>query len=216
VTIDSADVAQAVHMDKPHVTIDDVAGGSLTVGHTLGIDNGTFDLMGGTLTAAHIVIQHGGQLEATGTGTSTIGASVTNNGHIKVSSGTLDFQKEVGKEVSSSSSKTGTDGVSDGATLEFDKKVFADQHIFFGKGGGTLDLTDPKVFFARIHDFGTGDTISLAGAWTFVSLSNPTTGTTDLVLGSAGLNHKFVFVGDYTQSVLPITQVGSNTTITFG
>ena len=62
-TISSADVAQAVILDSAGATIEDIAGGSLTVGGTLGIDTGTYDLMGGTLTAAHIRIQHGGLLE---------------------------------------------------------------------------------------------------------------------------------------------------------
>ena len=83
VTINSADVAQTVILDSAGATIDDIAGGSLTVGGTLGIDTGTYDLMGGTLTAAHIRIQHGGLLEGSG----TIGATVTNNSVIEVSSG---------------------------------------------------------------------------------------------------------------------------------
>jgi hypothetical protein len=210
VTINSADVAQTVILDSAGATIDDSAGGSLTVGMTLGIDTGTYDLMGGTLTAAHIRIQHGGLLEGSG----TIGATVTNNSNIEVSSGTLDFKKQV----NSSPSKTGTDIVSGGALLEFDKKVFSSQHIFFGAGGGALDLTDPNAFFGHIADFRTGDLIGLIGAWTFQSISNPTTGTTDLVLGSSGHNHTFVFEGHFTQSdfaIAPAGPNGSNTHITF-
>jgi hypothetical protein len=163
--------------------------------------------MGGTLAAAHIRIQHGGLLEGSG----TIGATVTNNSKIEVSSGTLDFKRQV----NSSPSRTGTDSVSGGAVLEFDKKVFASQHIDFGAGGGTLDLTDPKVFFSHIGGFWTGDSIDLAGAWTFQSISQPTRGITDLVLASAGLDHKFVFVGGFAQSDFTVTPAGSNTTITF-
>jgi hypothetical protein len=207
VTINSADVAQTVILDSAGATIDDSTGGSLTVGATLGIDKGTYDLMGGTLTAAHIRIQHGGLLEGSG----TIGATVTNDSNIKVSSGTLDFKREV----NSSAGKKGTFHVSGGALLEFDKKVFSSQETVFGAGGGQLGLTDPKVFFAHIDHFGTGDSIGLAGAWTFVSISQPTTGTTDLVLGSAGHDHKFVFEGNFTQSNFAIAPAGSNTTITF-
>ncbi len=208
VTISSADVAQTVTLDSANATIDDSAGGSLTVGGTLGIDTGTFDLLGGTLTATHIRIQHGGLLEGSG----TIGASVTNNSVIEVSSGTLDFEKQV----NSSPSKRGTDKVSGDALLEFDKKVFSDQHIFFGAGGGRLGLTDPNVFFGHIAGFGTGDVIGLAGAWSFASISHTSGGTTDLVLGSSGGgDHKFVFAGDYKQSDFAIAPSGSNTTITF-
>jgi hypothetical protein len=183
----------------------------LAVGFTLGIDTGTFDLMGGTLTAAHIRIQNGGLLEGSG----TIGATVTNNSNIEVSSGTLDFQKQV----NSSPLKTGTVIVSGSALLEFNKKVFSSQNIDFGVSGGNLDLTDPNVFFGHIENFGTGDLIGLIGAWTFQSISQPTTGTTDLVLGSSGHNHTFVFEGNFTQSdfaIAPAGPNGSNTHITFG
>jgi hypothetical protein len=207
VTINSADVAQTVILDSAGATIEDTAGGSLTVGATLGIDTGTYDLMGGTLTAAHIRIQHGGLLEGSG----TIGATVTNNSLIEVSSGTLDFERQV----NSSHSKRGTELVSGDALLEFDKKVFSDQDIDFGTGGGRLGLFDPKVFFGHIHDFGTGDVIGLIGAWTFQSISQPKSGTTDLVLGSSGGDHKFVFAGDYTQNDFAIAPSGSNTIIKF-
>jgi len=203
VTINSADVAQTVILDSAGATIDDTAG-SLTVGGTLGIDTGTYDLMGGTLTADHIRIQHGGLLEGSG----TIGATVTNNGVIDVSSGTLDFERQV-----NSSSKGGTENVSGDALLEFNKKVFAGQDIDFGAGGGKLGLTDPKVFFGHIHDFGTGDVIGLAGLWSFVSISHPNSGTTDLVLGSSGVDHTFVFASDFTKSDFAIAQAGTNTTI---
>lgn len=209
VTISSADVAQTVVLDSAGATIDDTAGGSLTVGGTLGIDTGTYDLLGGTLTATHIRIQHGGLLEGSG----TIGATVTNNSVIEVSSGgsnSLDFKRQV----NSSSSKRGKDEVSGGALLEFDKKVFSDQDIVFG-GGGRLGLTDPIVFFGHIHNFGTGDVIGLAGAWTFVSFSQPTSGTNDLVLASGGHDHTFVFEGAYTQSNFTIAPSGLNTTIKF-
>ncbi len=208
VVISSADVAQTVILDSAFATIEDIAGGSLTVGGTLGIDTGTYNLMGGTLTAAHIRIQHGGLLEGSG----TIGATVTNNGVIEVSSGTLDFEKQV----NSSPSKRGTDEVSGGALLEFNKKVFSDQHIDFGAGGGRLGLFDPKVFFGHIHDFGTGDVIGLIGAWSFESISHTSGGTTDLVLGlSGGGDHKFVFAGDYKKGDFDIAPSGSNTTITW-
>jgi hypothetical protein len=208
VTINSADVAQTVILDSAGATIKDVAGGSLAVGGTLGIDTGTYDLLGGTLTAAHIRIQHGGLLEGSG----TIGATVTNNGKIDVSSGALVFERQV----NSSSSKRGTETVSGGADLEFDKKVFSSQDIVFGAGGGNLSLIDPKVFFGHLHDFGTGDVIGLVGAWSFESLSHPTSGTTDLVLDSSGGPHKFVFAGGgYTQSDFVITPFGPNTHISF-
>jgi hypothetical protein len=208
VTINSADVAQTVTLDSAGATIDDNAGGSLTVGMTLGIDTGTFDLLGGALTAAHIRIQHGGLLEGSG----TIAATVTNNSDIDVSSGALVFEKQV----DSSKSKTGTISVSGGAAVEFDKKVFSSQHIFFGAGGGELGIIDPNVFFGHIADFRTGDVIGLTGAWTFESISQPTMGTTDLVLGSSsGHDHKFVFEGDFTQSDFAIAPAGSNTTIKF-
>lgn len=206
VTINSADVAQTVILDSANATINDTTGGSLTVGGTLGIDTGTYDLMGGTLTAAHIRIQQGGLLEGSG----TIGATVTNNAVIDVSSGALDFEKQV-----NSSSKGGTENVSGDALLEFNKKVFAGQDIDFGAGGGKLGLTDPKVFFGHITGFGTGDLIGLAGAWSFESISHPNSGTTDLVLGSSGGDHTFVFAGDLPKSDFAIAPSGSNTTINF-
>ena len=207
VTISSADFAQTVILDSANATIDDTAGGSLTVGGTLGIDTGTYDLLGGTLTATHIRIQRGGLLEGSG----TIGATVTNNAVIDVSSGTLDFERQV-----NSSSKGGTENVSGDALLEFDKKVFAGQDIDFGAGGGRLGLTDPKVFFGQIDNFGTGDVIGLAGAWSFHSISHPNSGTTDLVLalGSSGVDHTFVFADHFTKSDFAIAP-GTNTTIKF-
>jgi hypothetical protein len=207
VTISSADVAQTVILDSATATIADASGGSLTVGGTLGIDAGTYDLMGGALTAAHIRIQHGGLFEGSG----SISATVTNNSDIKVSSGTLDFERQV----NSSNSMRGTERVSGGALLEFDKKVFSTQDIDFGAGGGSLGLTDPTVFFGRIHHFGANDVIGLAGAWSFASISNPTSATTDLVLASAGGDHTFIFAGDFTQSDFAIAPAGSNTTIKF-
>jgi hypothetical protein len=208
VTINSADVAQSVILDSAGARINDFLGGSLTVGGTLGIDTGTYDLLGGTLTATHIRIQHGGLLEGSG----TIGATVTNNSVIEVSSGGLDFQRQV----NSLPSKTGTESVSGDALLEFDKKVFASQHIDFGAGGGRLGLTDPNVFFGHIVHFASDsrDLIGLAGAWTFVSLSHPTTATTDLVLGSSGHIHTFVFAGIFTDSNFDIAPTpDGNTTI---
>jgi hypothetical protein len=144
VTISSADVAQTVLLDSAGATIDDTAGGSLTVGGTLGIDIGTYDLLGGTLTATHIRIQHGGLLEGSG----AIGATVTNDGLIEVSgsTATLDFEKQV------TSKNSGTDSVSGDALLVFNKKVFSNQHIDFG--GGNLGLTDPKAFFGRLTTSG--------------------------------------------------------------
>ncbi len=214
VAITSADVAQTVSLDSAGATIDDLPGGSLTLGGTLGIDIGTYDLLGGTLTAAHIRIQHGGLLEDNFSGKETIGATVTNNSNIKVSgpSAMLDFQKQV----NASPSTKGTFHVSGNALLEFDKKVFASQQIDFGAGGGRLGLTDPIVFFGQIANFGLGDVIGLSGSWNLVSVTNPTSGTTDLKLGMSGRDHTFVFQGDLSANDFAIAPAGSNTTIKFG
>jgi hypothetical protein len=87
----------------------------------------------------------------------------------------------------------------------------------FGAGGGTLSLLDPTAFDAlgsgHIAGFAAGDTISLAGDWAFHTLTNPTSGTTLLTLTSGDQNHRFDFIGVFSQSDFTIasgTTAGMN------
>ena len=139
-------------------------------------------------------------------GDGTIDATVENNGTIKAegAGSTVNFERKV--------VGTGTDDISGGATLEFVKG--AKQTYDFGAGGGTLDLLDPTNIGGKIDNFATGDTIKLAGDWTFSSLTHPTSGTTALTLGSSGVDHTFHFAGNFTESDFNIVS-GSTTSITW-
>ena len=111
---------------------------------------------------------------------------------------------------------TGRADISNGGTLEFDKKVV--QNIDFGAGGGTLSLLDPRAFDAKgsgtISGFGAGDTISLAGDWVLSNLTNPTSTTTDLTLRSGTVHHTFDLAGTFSQTDFTIAS-GATTTIKF-
>jgi hypothetical protein len=148
---------------------------------------------------------------SSGTGTSTIAPAVANTGTLEVASGTLDFMGAVtGK---------GIDTISGASTLEFgaavaSKTTVGDQNIGF-TGGGTLDLTDPKVFWGEISNFAGTDTIELLGSWKYSSFSENANGTlATLTLASGATKHAFDFVGSYTQGDFKITS-GATSTIAF-
>jgi hypothetical protein len=197
-------------------------GGTVTIGDSSGdkasLDNtatGVYDITGasaigrGSSTVSDI--KNAGLFEQTGTGTSTIEPAVTNTGTIEVTSGTLDFMGAVtGK---------GIETISGASTLEFDaavasKATVGNQNIGF-TGGGTLDLTDPTVFWGEISGFATTDTIELLGSWAFSSFSENSGGTlATLRLISGATKHAFDFVGDYTRADFQITS-GATSTITY-
>ena len=69
-------------------------------------------------------------------------------------------------------------------------------NVNFGAGGGTLELLQPGKQSGDIAGFSSGDTISLHGSWLLDTLTNPTSGTTDLTLISGkGATHTFDFTG---------------------
>ena len=110
---------------------------------------------------------------------------------------------------------TGTSDISGGATLEFMKAVSDNVNFVAGGGGGTLELLQPGKQSGDIAGFSSGDTISLHGSWAFDTLTNPTSGTTDLTLISGkGATHTFDFTGTYTRSEFAIAS-RHTTTITF-
>ena len=104
----------------------------------------------------------------------TVTSPVTNTGGIEVLTGSvLDFKGAV--------TGTGTATIDDEATLEFDAsvatgKTAGSQEIEFASGGSdeALNLTDPTAFWGGIGGFGSGDTIDLAGDWTFSRITHPT------------------------------------------
>jgi hypothetical protein len=157
-------------------------------------------------------IDNAGLLQADGAVTVT--SPVTNTGAIEILPGSaLDFKGAV--------TGTGTATMEDEATLEFDasvatRKTAGSQQIDFTGGGSdeVLNLTDPTTFWGGIDGFGTGDTIDLAGDWTFSGITHPTPGDTLLRLESGSIKHNFEFVGDYTRGDLDIASGATTTTIT--
>ena len=196
------------------------SGGTVTIGNSSGdkafLDNtatGTYDIAGngaigrGSSTASDI--KNAGLFEKTGgTKTSTIAPAVTNDGTVRVSSGTLELKGAVtGK---------GTDTISGASTLELGAGVstaatLGDQDIGF-TGGGTLRLLAPTSFYGEISDFGSGDTVELKGSWAFSGISD-VAGVTTLTLASGATTHAFDFVGNYAQGDFKITS-GATSTIT--
>jgi hypothetical protein len=222
IVVESANTLTSVILDNPNASllIGGVAGAQLTVTNTLSIEEGTLGIGAiGTLDAAHIRIAapKGSQTPTTGVlyflGSATIGATVLNNGAIEAegaAGSTVEFEQDViGKG-------RGSADISNGGTLEFAKKVV--QNIDFGAGGGMLSLLDPTDFDAggsgSIAGFAAGDTISLAGDWTFHTLTNPTSGTTHLTVTSGAKTDILDFIGAYTQSDFQIAS-GATTTIKF-
>ena len=143
----------------------------------------------------------------------TVTSPVTNTGGIEVLTGSvLDFKGAV--------TGTGTATIDDEATLEFDAsvatgKTAGSQEIEFASGGSdeALNLTDPTAFWGGIGGFGSGDTIDLAGDWTFSRITHPTGAETLLRLDSGSITHNFEFAGDYTRGDFDIAS-GTTTTIT--
>jgi hypothetical protein len=189
VIINSADAAQTLIEDAFHASIADV--GSLTISNTFALEQGTFILnSGGILNAAHIRIDGGAQqlLLVRNENSTTIDATVTNNGLIRSVGGTLDFTRQV----------IGTGGESIGANtvMEFEKEVGSLQDVDFmghpARIKETLDLLDPQQFFGLISDVRVGDIVNLAGDWTFSGLTHPTGLSTDLLLSSSGHEHSRV------------------------
>jgi hypothetical protein len=226
VIINSADAAQTLIEDAFHASVADV--GSLTISNTFALEQGTFILnSGGILNAAHIRIDGGAQqlFLVRNENSTTIDATVTNNGGIRAVGGTLDFKRQViGRGLDSIGGQGNT-------VMEFEKEVGSPQDVEAGRLQDvtfnvpgphireTLDLLDPQEFFGVISDVRVGDIVNLAGDWTFSGLTHsvlthPTGLSTDLLLSSSGHEHKFEFYGDLTRSDFHITS-GTNTTITF-
>jgi hypothetical protein len=143
----------------------------------------------------------------------TVTSPVTNTGTIQILTGSsLDFKGAV--------TGTGTATIDDEATFEFDAsvatgKTAGSQEIEFASGGSdeVLSLTDPTGFWGGIGGFGSGDTIDLAGDWTFSRITHPTGAETLLRLDSGSIEHNFEFLGDYTRSDFDIAS-GATTIIT--
>jgi hypothetical protein len=222
ITVENAQTVATVILDNKNASLDigGATGATLTATKTVAIEEGSLGVGGvGKLDAAHIRIAapKGSPTPTTGVlfflGSSTIGATVLNNGTIEAegaAGSTVEFEREV------IGNGHGSADISGGGTLEFAKKVV--QNIDFGAGGGTLSLLDPTAFDPRgsgsITGFAAGDTITLAGDWAFGALTNPTSGTTHLTLTSGTTAHTFDFTGAFSQSDFTIAS-GTTTTIKF-
>ena len=113
----------------------------------------------------------------------------------------------------------GTETISGGSTLEFEKgvssaKTLGDQDIEF-TGAGALQLQESTRFYGEISGFAAGDAVELLGSWAFSGISQAGDVTT-LTLASGSTTHAFEFVGDYGQSDFSITPGNPTTTIKFG
>ena len=202
------------------------SGGTVTIGNSSGdkaflnnTSTGTYDIADGsgiargTSTASYIL--NAGLLEKTGRmGVSTVVPNVTNNGTIEVTSGTLDFKGRI--------LGTGSDTISGVSTLQLAAEVLASQTVHFTGSGGELALRAPAVFAGPISGFdtagaGSGDTISVAGPWTFTGFTENaggTEGTLGFISGATTLS--LTLVGDYNPAdFVHQTQANGSTLITY-
>jgi hypothetical protein len=168
---------------------------------------------GGHLTIAPYTLTNSGTIDAEASnGSLVIGLlAFTNNGAINVANGeTATIDTAVTGE--------GTETISGGSTLEFEKGVssaatLGDQDIDF-TGAGALHLLKAAGFYGEISDFAAGDKIELKGTWDFSAISQAD-GMTTLTLTRGSTTHGFEFAGDYAQSDFSITPGSPTTTIKF-
>ena len=112
-----------------------------------------------------------GDLVATGSGTSTIGAAIVNTGTISISHGQMQFMGAL--------SGNGVISVGAGGVLDLDGTGAISAAIGFGSGGGLLYLGSPSSYAGTIGGFATGDAVELNG----FAFSNNGTATSFSVSG---------------------------------
>jgi hypothetical protein len=178
------------------VTIGDASGSTAIVSNFAGA---TYDLtadVGLTPEAGGSgSFNNSGLLEKTGgAGTSVIGLRVNNSGAVGADSGTLDIKGAI----------SGTGGALDingAATLQLDGTVAAKQQVNFSGSGGTLALTNPRSFAAKIAGFAAGDFLDLTAfdptktTVGFVENAGKTQGTLTVTQGATHVS--FTLLGQY-------------------
>lgn len=157
-------------------------------------------------------VTNAGLLEkAEGTGVSTIAPAVANSGTIEAASGRLDFKGAI--------AGTGADIVAGASTLEFDAAVAAGQTVSFTGAKGVLDLTNYGTFDGALSGFetvGTGDTIDVAGARTWVGFVENSAHTSGLMTFADGAARQNVtLMGNYTSSDFARQVVNGVTEVTY-
>jgi len=171
-------------------------------------DSGTISLAGKgtTLGAASLTINKGGALSGNG----AVKSTVTDNGAITASGGTLDITKNV--------TGTGTVTIASGATFEADAKLAA-KTVTFATGGTAqvLALKTPSTTTSTIAGWGKGTAIDLLniGA-TNISYAGTTTSGTLTIKSGTSTVATLKFTGDYTTSSFsaPVSDGHNGTLIT--
>ena len=161
---------------------------------------------------ASVVVNSGLFEKSGGSGTSQIGANISNSGKLCVESGILDFQHAV--------SGSGTDTIAGAATLEFDSTVAAGQTIDFTGSDGAVFIAKLNNFAGTISGYdsdgagGTNDIIKLLGSWTEVGFSENVTNTlATLILSKGVLQETLKFAGNYTSGSFNLSHSGGYTVI---
>jgi hypothetical protein len=211
----SVDISTALTIDGATTlsatTIIDTA--SLTLGASAAVTNTStgFSFIassGSTISlsgSAGDIVTNTGTLTAAGAGTESITTSFTNQGLVKIETGTL----SVGSDIAG----TGTLQIATGATLALLDGAATGQLVDFAAGTGALDLTNPLTFLGSIEGFASKDVIDLVNtAATSLTYSNQVL-TVD---NGATAVAKLTFVGSYKQSDFAIGSDGhGGTNITF-
>jgi hypothetical protein len=120
-------------------------------GATYKID-GNVGIARGAATTSRLTVT-GSLVRASGTGTSLVGVTVTDNGLIEAATGTLEF--------TSTLRGAGTLKIDAGATLEAASTALSTLTATFNGVGGTLALDKAARFAATISGYTAGDTIDL-------------------------------------------------------
>jgi fibronectin-binding autotransporter adhesin len=161
------------------------------------------------------VLTNSGVLEKTGgSQTSVIAVALVNNKKVTVSSGELDLGGAV--------SGTGTLNIAEGATLELESVVGAQQTVALGFAGGQLLLDDTADFHASISGFGADDAIDLTAfrfraseKLSFAENAAKTKGVVTITDGT--LKTSITLFGQYVASGFHVvTDGGTGTAITYG
>jgi hypothetical protein len=135
----------------------------------------------GGVSSSRFVNSAGAVFEKTaGTDDGIVAVAFTNDGTVKVETGTIEFQNAV--------VGNGSFSIAAGAALQFDSTVAAGSGVdFAGRGGGELVLEDGDKFAAGIHGFGGSDEIAL----------------TNVAFGGSGF--KLSYHGNAKEGVLTVT-----------
>jgi FecR protein/Bacterial Ig-like domain len=170
--------------------------------------NGTLvDITGALSGLGSFTISSGATLQF-GTGWHTISGSVTDNGTVEVTDGTL--------EIAGACSGTGTLEIDAGATLQLDG---ADAlNVAFAGSTGRLVLKDPAGFTGTIAGLTGTDAIDLANIdWATAQLGrvtyNASTNITTLVITDGQHTDTIQLIGDYTSSTWTFSSDGKGGTL---